>query len=110
MLDAMQPQSGVTYFTLTKEQLYDYAKEVAKNVLSEFGVNFDEDKAKFTPDRTKELRPLSYWLKKLNVNRSTVWRWQKQGLLTPRYVGKKLFFRQLDFDELFERQKKKGND
>lgn len=101
----MQPQSSVTYFTLTKEQLDDYAKEVTKNVLSQFGVNFDEDKAKFTPDRTNELRPLSFWLKKLNVNRTTVWRWQKQGLIKPRCIGKKVFFCQRDFDQMFAEQK-----
>ena len=105
MTEAMQIPSGVTYYTLTKEQLNDYAKEVAKNVLMEFGVEFDEVKAKFTPDTKNEFKPLDYWLKKLNVNRSTVWRWQQQGLVTPRHVGRKLFFCQADFDLLFANQK-----
>lgn len=109
MTEAMQTPQGVTYYTVTKEQLDYFGKEIAKNVLMEFGVEFDEVKAKFTPDRKNEYMPLDYWLQKLNVNRTTVWRWQKQGLLTPRYIGKKLFFRQIDFDELFEKQKQKGN-
>lgn len=103
------PSGGVTYYTLSGEQLHDYAREVAKNVLMEFGVEFDEVKAKFTPDTKNEYKPLEHWLQKMNVNRTTVWRWQKQGLLTPRYVGKKLFFRQIDFDELFEKLKQKEN-
>jgi len=109
MTEAMQNPQGVTYYTVTKEQLDYFGKEIAKNVLMEFGVEFDEVKAKFTPDRKNEYMPLDYWLQKLNVNRTTVWRWQKQGLLTPRYVGKKLFFRQIDFDELFEKPKQKEN-
>lgn len=106
MTEAIQnPSVGVTYYTLSDEQLRDYAKEVAKNVLMEFGVEFDKEQAKFTPDTKNEYKPLDFWLKKLNVNRSTVWRWQKQGLITPRYVGKKLFFCQADIDELFAHQK-----
>ena len=98
MTEAIQkPSGGVTYYTLSDEQLRDYAKEV--------GVEFNEEQAKFTPDTKNEYQPLAYWLKKLNVNRSTVWRWQKQGLVTPRYVGKKLFFCQADIDELFAHQK-----
>ena len=103
MKEVMQHPQGVTYYAMTKEQLDDYAKEVAKNVLMEFGVEFDDDKAKFTPDTKNEYKPLEYWLQKMNVNRTTVWRWQKQGLLTPRYVGKKLYYCQADFDEMFTR-------
>lgn len=105
MIEAMQPSQGVTYYTVTKEQLDYFGKEIAKNVLMEFGVEFDEAKARFTPDTKDEYKPLDYWLQKMNVNRTTVWRWQKQGLITPRYIGKKVFFCQADFDELFERQK-----
>ena len=104
MAEAMQIPQGVTYYTVTKEQLDYFGKEIAKNVLMEFGVEFDEQKAQFTPDTKNELRPLTYWLKKMNVNRSTMWRWQKQGLISPHYMGKKLFFCQADFDEMFAKQ------
>ncbi len=104
--DVRENEPTVTYISLTKEQIYDFAKEVAKNVLMEFGVEFDKEQAKFTPDTKNEYMPLEFWLKKLNVNRSTVWRWQKQGLVTPRYIGKKVFFRQIDFDECFNKAKK----
>lgn len=101
----MQQQQAVTYITLTKEQLSDYSRELAKNILLDFGVTFDEVKAIFTPDTKDEYKPLSYWMKKMNVNRTTIWRWQQNGLITPRYIGKKLFFRQRDFDEMFAKQK-----
>lgn len=32
----------------------------------------------------------------LHVNLSTLWRWQKEGKLTPTKVGKKLFYRKED--------------
>ncbi len=106
MADVLQnPSGGVTYYTFTKEQLDYHAKEVAKNVLIELGVNFDEQKAKFTTDTSNELRPLTYWLAKMNVNRSTIWRWQQEGRITPTHIGKKVFFRQRDFDDMFAREK-----
>ncbi len=101
-----QNQPSVIYYTLTEAQLYDYSREFAKNILLDFGVNFDEAKAHFTPETKDEYKPLAYWLKKMNVNRSTIWRWQQEGLITPTYMGKKLFFCQTDFDEMFKKKKK----
>ena len=100
-----QQQSAVTYLTLTREQLYDYSRELAKNILTGFGVEFDDAKAHFTANTKDEYKPVTYWQKKMDVNRSTIWRWQKEGKITPKYVGKKLFFRQRDFDELFAKEK-----
>ena len=100
-----QQQPSVTYLTLTREQLYDYSRELAKNILMDFGVNFDDVKAHFTPDDKGEYKPLNYWLKKINVNRSTIWRWQQEGKITATYVGKKIFFCQRDFDEMFAKEK-----
>lgn len=99
-----QQELSVTYLTMTKEQLYDYSRELAKNILLGFGVNFDEAKAHFTADDTDEYKPLAFWMRKLNVNRSTIWRWQKEGLIKPCYIGKKLFFRQKDFNEMFSKK------
>ena len=99
----MQQQAAVTYLTMTREQLYDYSREFAKNILLDFGVNFDEAKARFSADTKDEYKPLAYWMKKMNVNRTTIWRWQQNGLIKPHYMGKKLFFCQRDFDEMFKR-------
>lgn len=98
-------QPSVIYYTLTEAQLYDYSREFAKNILLDFGVTFDDVKAHFTPDTKDEYKPLSYWMKKMNVNRTTIWRWQQNGLITPHYIGKKLFFCQRDFDEMFKNEK-----
>ena len=105
MMQTMQQQPSVAYYALTEEQLEQYAKEVARNVLCEFGVSFDEQKARFTPDTKDEYQPIDYWLRKMNVNRSTLWRWAKDGKITPRHVGKKVYYCQRDFDELFMREK-----
>ena len=105
MEQQIQQQPAITYITLTKDQLHDFGRDLAKSLLVEFGVNFDEAKAHFTPDDSKEYKPLNYWLKKMNVNRSTIWRWQQDGLVTPTYMGKKLFFCQADFDAMFAKKK-----
>lgn len=44
-----------------------------------------------------ELRPLSYWCHTLKVDRVTLWRWAKEGRITPTKVGKRTFYRQSDF-------------
>lgn len=106
MTQTMQQQPSVAYYTLTEPQLRYFVNESVKATLQEIGFNFDEAKARFTTDTKDEFKPLAYWLKKMNVNRSTIWRWQQEGLIKPTYMGKKLFFCQNDFDEMF---KKKSN-
>lgn len=97
-------EQTVIYHTFTDEQIKGLVEEAVTTTLQKFGVDFDDAKARFTPDTKDEYKPLSYWLQKMNVNRSTLWRWQKEGRITPRYVGKKLFFRQRDFDEMFAKE------
>lgn len=90
---------------LTEAQLRQVAEDGARTVLERFGVNTEEVRDKLILDDKDEYKPVSYWLKKMDVNRTTIWRWQKEGLITPRYVGRKVFFRQTDFDQMFARQK-----
>lgn len=96
-----QQQGAVTYLMVTEAQLRQIAEDSAKSVLEQFGISGNEVRDKLTVDDKDEYRPLVYWMGKMHVNRSTLWRWQKDGLITPKYVGKKLFFRQRDFDEMF---------
>lgn len=102
---AQQTQQGaLAYIMLTEAQLRQIAEDGARTVLERFGINVDEVHEKLLLDDKDEYKPISYWMKKLNVTRTTLWRWQKEGFISPRYVGKKLFFRQSDFDEMFAKK------
>lgn len=36
----------------------------------------------------------------LNVDRSTLWRWEKEGLLTPMRVGRKVYYEKKEIEQL----------
>ena len=90
MTQTMQQQPSVTYYTLTEPQLRYFVNESVKATLQEIGFNFDEAKARFAPDTKGEYKPLKYWMGKLNVTRTTLWRWKGQGLITPPIRWKKV--------------------
>ena len=99
------PEQGtMTYIMVTEAQLKQVAEDGAKSVLERFGILTDEVKENFHVDDKSEYRPLAYWMEKLRVNRSTLWRWEKDGLITAKRMGKKVFFRQRDFDEMFAKR------
>lgn len=87
-------QQTVAYYMLTEEQLCSLGHEIARNVLTEYGVSLNEGR-----DRNDELRPIAYWLDKLGVDRSTLWRWEKMGVVRPYRIGKRIFYRESDFLE-----------
>lgn len=101
----LSEQGAVTYIMVTESQLKQVAEDSARSVLEKFGIATEEVKEKLQVEDRAEYRPLVYWMNKLNVNRSTLWRWEKDGLVTPKRVGKKLFFRQQDFDQMFAKSK-----
>lgn len=39
----------------------------------------------------QELKPLSYWLKKKNLDRTTVWRWEQEGKIRLTRIGRKIY-------------------
>ena len=109
MIEQQTQQKGaLAYIMLTEAQLRQVAEDGARAILEKFGVNTEEVRDKLILDDKEEYKPVSYWLKKMDVNRTTIWRWQKEGLITPRYVGRKVFFRQTDFDQMFVKSKPEG--
>lgn len=46
----------------------------------------------------EQLRPLEYWLRTLNVGRTTLWRWEQQGKVTPTRIGGKVYYKETDFE------------
>lgn len=105
MMKSEQPQA-VAYYSLTESQLQDFASSIVTKTLEGLGITQNAEKTMLA-DSKDEYRPLAYWLKKMNVNRSTLWRWQHEGLITPTYMGRKLYYRQSDFDAMFAAKENK---
>ncbi len=83
-----------TVLMVTTEQLkemVDYCMKVAK-----------EEAEKENLAEREELRPTEYWLNKLNTTRTTLWRWEKQGLVKPTRICGKVYFKMSDFDKMRE--------
>lgn len=100
--DTQQESKPVCYYAITEQQLRDIIKEGVKQTLHEMGYHFQNGN-KLMSSVDDEARPIDYWVKKLGVNRTTLWRRQKEGLLTPTYMGKKLFYRPSDIDRMFSK-------
>ncbi len=100
MLGQQQPQS-VTFYTLTDAQLRNLITDAVKVTLREVGLTLDKNDRLYKLEKDDEPKPVEYWVNKLGVNRSTLWRRQKSGILNPIYMGKKLFFRPSDIDRMF---------
>lgn len=94
-------QGAVPFILVTEAQLRQVAEDGARSVLERFGIKTDEVKEKFHSQDKSEYRPLAYWMERLGVNRSTMWRWEKDGLITGKRMGKKIYFCQRDFDAMF---------
>lgn len=83
-----------TIVMVTTEQLKamaDYCFKVAK-----------EEAEKESLAEREELHPVEYWLKKMHMNRTSLWRWEKQGLIKPTRIGGKVYFKMSDFDKMKE--------
>lgn len=95
----------VSYYALTESQIREIVSEGVKATLKEMG--FSPNQMCSTSDYKKDdALPVEYWVKKLHVNRATLWRRQKAGLLNPTYMGKKLFYRPSDIDQMFAKLNK----
>ncbi len=75
---------------VTATQLRDFAEYVMERQR--------EQAARESLAEREELRPLEYWADKLNVNRSTLWRWEKQGRIQSTHIGGKVYYKASDFD------------
>lgn len=83
-----------TVLMVTTEQLkamVDYCMKVAK-----------EEAEKESLAEREELRPVEYWLEKLHTTRTTLWRWEKKGLLKPTRMCGKVFYKMSDFETIKE--------
>lgn len=55
-----------------------------------FAKCMEESQRENLADR-QELKPLNYWLKKKNLDRTTVWRWEQEGRIKLTRIGRKIY-------------------
>lgn len=55
-----------------------------------FAKCMEENSRENLADR-QELKPLNYWLSKKNLDRSTVWRWEREGKIKLTRIGRKIY-------------------
>lgn len=83
-INEMLQEGSATMLVVTPAQL----KEFAISVVDEFGKVTEEPK--YTPTE---------FARRKGVNKSTLHRWRKAGLLKPYYVGGTVFYRDSDLRE-----------
>lgn len=78
---------------VSAEDLRQFAKEVSLMVLKSIRDSEKKDDTLLTVTKTCEI---------LGITRSTLWRWQKEKYLEPRYIGAKCRYRMSDVKKLME--------
>jgi len=94
---------SVAYYAISEHQLQEIINESVKATLKEVGFDFDTMGQHLATEQKDEYKPLAYWLNKLNINRSTLWRRAKENLITPSRMGGKVYLCQRDIDQMFQK-------
>ena len=77
-------------------------KDIAKQVLSEI-----QDQGAYTKTAADDLVPDKYARRILGVTRTTLFRWEKSGYLTPVRIGAKRMYRYSDLGEILRGERAK---
>ena len=56
-------------------------------------------------EKGNELMTVDEVTQMLHINRVTVWRWERDGYLKPKKIGRKKYYRQSDIERLAEQDK-----
>lgn len=80
-------------YMITDEQLKDFANEVAQTILN--GMNNGNSKNLLTVDEV---------CRKFNANRVTVWRWERDGLLKGKKMGRRKYYAASDIEKIINEQ------
>jgi len=70
---------------------------ISADDLREFFADFMEKRELKCDSQQDELKPLTYFLDKFNIDRSTVFRWEKQKKIKLTRFGRKIYVRECDF-------------
>lgn len=81
-------------YMITAEQLKDYANEVAQTILDGMSNHNSSDNL-LTVDEVS---------KKFKVNRITVWRWERDGLLKGKKMGRRKYYASNEIEKVINEQ------
>jgi excisionase family DNA binding protein len=79
---------------VTPKDLQDFATSVAKSVLANYQPKEKED----------ELLTVEEAMAMLKVSRTSIWRWERQGVLKPIKLGRFVRYRKSDIDNMIKRE------
>lgn len=79
--------------------IYQISKEDLESIVFSMVAKFTNEIAQEKEDK-ETLLSVSSTCAMLGVNRSTLWRWEKEHYLTPLAVGKKKLYRKQDINNL----------
>lgn len=85
--------SGQLLFIVSAQDLIDIIDTSVKKTIQEL-------KESVSKSNNDNLVPLKEVAETLNVSRCTLNRWNKDGYLTPIKIGRKVFYRQNDINEI----------
>jgi len=78
-----------TFVVLSKADLKEFAEFIISRTKEESDSSWEE--------RCDGLKPISYFMKKYHVDRSTIWRWEKEGKVKLTRLGRKVYAKESDF-------------
>lgn len=96
-MERIQGNNAGGVFFITEGQLEQYGIAVAKKVLESF-----TDPAR--NDFTSELLTVDDVAQRLHINRVTLWRWEREGYLKSKRIGRKKYYKLSDINRLAEQE------
>lgn len=83
--------SGNTMIIIQRDELIEGLKEILSEILNEKEAERSEQPENVSKSDT---------LAALNVSDATLWRWEKRGYLKPIRIGRQIYYKRSDINEL----------
>lgn len=93
--------------TLTGKGILEFARAVRLLTLEEIEKNKKASKDCLYPGIDKYLIPKTEVLKGFEISHTTLWKWQKCGYLVPVKIGKRVYYKRDDIENLTQNKVKK---
>lgn len=91
------------FFNVPLSKLEPIFKRWIRDVQKEFKPSIEEPT---TGNNPSEFIPKSEVLELLGITSVTLWRWERQGIITSYGIGGKRYFKRFDVEQLFTKIKK----
>ena len=81
----------LTQYILNKEDLETILRTLVRETIEQYEA-----------EKTEPKLTIKQVSKRLGVDPSTLWRWERDGYLTPTRIGRKVFYKQADIETIEE--------